>query len=250
MNVFRTGPVLAVALALFGLAPHGAAQEVYRTLTVQAAPGELLELIELYREERTLLEGIGAAPSMWMRHSQGDFWDLMLMYPIGSLGEYFADDAVRRRAEARSADGRSGEELQRAIDALTAWREEVFVEGPPRDEIARRWADAGLFHVEMFQGLAGKRAELVHQRHIENDYIEAIGGSPNAIFTRVAGASTDVFTIGFYESLQAYAEPSPATQEERERAAIEAGFEGAAYIGTYLRELLLRHHDTLAVAIN
>jgi hypothetical protein len=233
------------------VAAQAAAQDgdVYRVLTVQAAPGELLELIELYRDEKTVLASVGEEPSLWMRHSQGDFWDLFLLYPIGSMAEYFDEARMDRVAGARSASGRTGAELQAAIDAATAWREEVFVHGPPRDEVQGAWAAAGFFHVEMFQGLAGKRAELLRERAMENAYLVALGRDPNHIFTRVAGSSTDAFTIGYYEDLKAYANPPEVTPEEEERAAVDAGFQGAAYIGAYLRELILRHHDTLAVRI-
>jgi hypothetical protein len=242
--------VTAAALAL-GLASAAGAQsgDVYRTLTVQAAPGELLDLIELYREEMGLLESVGAAPALWMRHSQGDAWDLFLLYPIGSLGEYFDEAAMAGRAAATGATGRTGVELQAAIDAATAWREEVFVAGPSRADVEHAWASAGFFHVEMFQGLAGKRAELIRQREMENEYLVALGRSPNQVFTRIAGAATDAFTIGYYQDLRAYANSPEVTPEQEERAAVDAGFRGAAYIGSYLRELILRHHDTLAVRI-
>ena len=115
--------------------------------------------------------------------------------------------------------------------------------------MAARWAESGFFHLEMFQGLAGKREELIAQRRMENDYLERIGKDANAIFTRIAGASTDAFTLGFYRDLAHYAEPNAVSDEEAERAAVAAGFEGRGFIGSYLRSLILRHHDTLGVAI-
>ena len=95
----------------------------------------------------------------------------------------------------------------------------------------------------------GKRAELLRQREMENVYLRGIGKDPNGIFVRLAGASSDAFTIGFYRDLSHYAEPNSVSDEEAERAALEAGFEGRAFIGSYLRSLLLRHHDTLGVEI-
>ncbi len=222
---------------------------VYRALTVQAAPGDLLELIELFREERQMLEDLGEEPPLWMRHSQGDIWDLLLLYPVGDLSAHFDAARVGRRHEATTRTGRSGAELQREIDARTAWREEVFVRGPATEAVKGAWADAGYFHVEMFEGLAGKRAELVREREMENDYLVRLGRKPNHIFARIAGSSTDAFTIGYYRDLKAYANPPEVTPEEEDAAAKAAGFRGAAFIGAYLRELILRHHDTLAVPI-
>ncbi len=246
------GTVVALMTLAAMAAPrslYGQESDVYRTVTVQAAPGQLLELIELVREERALLASLGEEPPLWMRHSQGDIWDLFLLYPIGGMAGYFGADQVSRRAEAVAPSGRSGAELQREIDARTAWREEVFVRGPSVAEVKAAWAAAGYFHVEMFEGLAGKRRELLRQRAMENDYLVRLGRAPNHIFTRIAGSSTDAYTIGYYESLKAYANPPETTAEQEEAAAVAAGFRGAAYIGSYLRELILRHHDTLATAI-
>ncbi len=246
----RRTVLLAAASALLLASPIRAQDRgTYRALTVQAAPGALLELIELYREERSLLASMGEAPGLWMRHSQGDAWDLMLLYPLEGVSAYFAPERTRRLAEARGPSGRTGAELQRAIDARTAWREEVFVHGPPVIEVTAAWEGAGLYHVEMFQGLAGKRADLVHEREMENAYSAALGRTTTKIFTRIAGSATDGFTIGFHRDLKTYANPPDATREQQEAAARAAGFRGADYIGAYFRELILRHHDTLAVPI-
>jgi hypothetical protein len=243
---------LLIASCTLVLAAPSAAQEAgtYRALTVQAAPGRLLELIDLYKEEAAFLAALDEEPALWMRHTQGDVWDLMLLYPLDGMAEYFAPERTTRIAQGRTGSGRTGAELQREIDARTAWREEVFVHGPSVGEVKAAWADAGLYHVEMYQGLAGRRAELVQERRMENAYATALGRNATKIFTRIAGSATDGFTIGFYEDLKAYANPPERTREQQEAAAVAAGFRGADYIGATLRELILRHHDTLAVPIS
>src|ERR1700745_495406 len=53
---------------------------LYKTSLVQAAPGKLLDLIDAYKKiftEETKVAG-DAAP-LWMRHSQGDRWDLLIL---------------------------------------------------------------------------------------------------------------------------------------------------------------------------
>lgn len=240
----------AVAAAvLFPL--HAVSQEtaVYRALTLQAAPGDLLELLDLVKEEQALLASLGEEPGLSMRHTQGDLWDVMLLYPLQGVSEYFATSRMGRIASARTPSGRTGAELQAALDAHTVWREEVFVHGPAHDEVKAAWARAGLYHVEMYQGLAGKRVQLVEERRMENAYATALGRSATKIFTRIAGSATDGFTIGFYKDLKAYANPPEATREQQEAAAVAAGFRGADHIGATLRSLILRHHDTLAVPI-
>lgn len=242
---------LAAVAAVFVLALPTSAQErgVYRTLMVQAAPGELLPLIELFKEERALLASLGEEPPLWFRHTQGDFWDLFLLYPMEGMGQYYASERLGRIAQARAPSGRTGAELEREIDARIAWREDLFVHGPPHAEVEAAWADAGFYHVEMYQGLAGKREELVREREMENAYAVALGRKPTKIFTRIAGSSADGYTIGFYQDLKAYANQPETTREQQEAAARAAGFRGADFIGPTLRTLILRHHDTMGVAI-
>jgi hypothetical protein len=252
-------PVLPLILAISGLAgPHTAGVAVlpaqaegalYRVVTAQAAPGKLLELIELHREHMTLLEQVGDARPYWMRHTQGDRWDLLILYPMGSFGEYYSASRVADRHRARSSSGRTGAELEQAIAETTAWREELFVRGPELDDVRQAFDGAGFFHVEMFVALAGKRAALLMEREMENTYLEALGRPQNLIFVREAGAAWDSFTIGFYRDLKHYAESADISDEEEDRAARTAGFEGASRIGAYLRTLIALHHDTLAVAI-
>lgn len=239
---------LAAALVLFRPV---AAQEaaVYRALTVQAAPGDLLALLDLVREEQAFLASLGEEPPLAMRHTQGDLWDVLLLYPMEGMSAYYEPGRLARIARAATPSGRTGAQLQEALDAHTAWREEVFVHGPPHAEVKGAWAGAGLYHVEMYQGLAGKRAQLVEERRMENAYATALGRNATRIFTRIAGSATDGFTIGFYADLKAYANPPETTRAQQEAAAIAAGFRGADHVGPTLRSFILRHHDTLAVPI-
>ena len=84
---------------------------------------------------------------------------------------------------------------------------------------------------------------------MENVFLNELKRRPNFIFTKVTGASWDIFTIGFYTNLKDYASSGGQPAEEQEKAAKKAGFEGANKIGSYLRELILEHHDTLAGAV-
>src|SRR5437763_4582629 len=80
-----------------------AAQEnnfLYKASMVQAAPGKLLELIDLEKKMMAeARESVGDAAPMWMRHSQGDRWDLMILYPVGSYSEYYEAKLSAKREE-------------------------------------------------------------------------------------------------------------------------------------------------------
>src|SRR5262249_27692018 len=104
--------LIALALALLGSqrAPASpAAPELYRFVLIQAAPGRLLDLIALYKERLPVIAASGDELPFIVRHSQGDRWDLLVVYPSGSFTEYYSGERVRRRDEAARASGVSGE---------------------------------------------------------------------------------------------------------------------------------------------
>ena len=218
---------------------------LYRATLIQAAPGKLLDLVDLYKTGWPATKDGGDEPPFAMRHSQGDRWDLLLLFPMGSWGDYYAPERIRRREQARAA---STAALARLNDDLS-WTEDVFVIGPPLEAVRGRLADAGFFHVEMFEALPGKLAGLYRQREMENAYLQALSLPQNLIFVREAGAAWDLFTIGAYRDLKHYAANGDAPEAKQDEAAKAAGFEGVKAIGPYLRTLISLHHDTLAVSV-
>lgn len=214
---------------------------VYKVETLQAAPGRMFDLMDLYREYFDALVAAGEERPMWMRHSQGDQWDLMIVYPIGTMASHFGESRTRARAPLAAREA--------AMNRMTGWREELFARGPSLAAVRDAYNAANFFHVEMFVGLPGKRAELLKQRQMENQYYTNISERGNAIFTRVAGSQFDSFTIGFYKDLKDFADTGDTmTAEQDHKAQADAGFTPGE-IGLYLRSLLLKHHDTLAVRI-
>ncbi len=240
--------LLATALTMSS-APDPADSYLYRTLLLRAAPGSLLEVIDRYRERMPVFDAAGAARPFIMRHSQGDQWDLMLLFPIESFGAYYTPERIAQREAAGRDAGATDEEFERALGEHIAWREETFVAGPLLHVVKAAFADNSYYHIEMFIAVAGKRAELLKQRQMENAYLEGIDRPQNLIFTRVAGGAWDLYTVGFYQDIKHYAASADIPDELQELAAKKAGFEGADRIGTYLRTLMQSHHDTLARAV-
>jgi hypothetical protein len=238
--------VLALALRIAAV-PDSAppAPYLYRTTLLQAAPGELLEVVEMLKAGWPGVREAGDEAPLAMRHSQGDRWDLMLLFPMGSWGEYYAADRIAKRSRAREAAAAA---LARLADDV-AWQEDVFAWGPPLAQVRGAFEKAGFFHVEMFEALPGKEKDLDRQREMENDYSKRLGLPQNFIFVRDAGAPWTLFTIGTYRDLKHYAESADVPEAKSEEAARAAGFDGAKAIGPYLRTLIALHHDTLAVAI-
>jgi hypothetical protein len=238
---------LGTLLAAF---PAGAQTEgdyLYDVRMVRAAPGEWLELMDLMQAADVIHREAGDEPPFRLRHSQGDHWDFMLIHPMEDQVVHFAPERVARRA--RAWESERGRDLAARLEAATAWTEEWFARSVPVEEMRRRFQGMGFFHVEMFAGLPGRRAELVEQRRMENRFYEELGRPLNLIFVRDSGPNWDAMTIGLYESLQAYATAGDGvTVDAEEGAARTAGFDGVAGISPLLRSLLSYHHDTLAVS--
>ena len=222
---------------------------LYKTTFVRAAPGRLLDLIELYKGRMAVIEAAGDARPLWWRHTQGDQWDLMLLTPMGSYAEYYAKARVARRDKAAAAAGSAAEDFARRLEACSSWKEDLFVFGPPLETVKKTFEGTGYYHIEIFVSLPGKEEELYKEREMENVYAVASGRPYNMIFVRDQGASWDLFTLGCYRDLQHWAGSSGLTKEQRDAAARTAGFKSADDIGPYMRTLIDMHRDTMGVAI-
>lgn len=223
----------------------GAAQnDYYHTVLLRAKPGSLLELIDLLKEKASN-NSAADGKTYILRHSQGDHWDLMVIYAIPSAQQYFSHYLREMRGVSHTIVNRYGSDWYDMI----AFQEEAIVAGPMRQEMEALFDSSNLFHIEIFTALYGKQKELVEERKMENDYLENINRKPNLIFTRVFGPSWDSFTIGGYKDMHDFAGPE-ITIEEEDKAAKDAGFESVYTIGSYLRSLISEHNDTLAKKVS
>lgn len=236
---------IILALSLFVSAALSQPTYLYKVQLVQAAPGKLLELIDTYKTMMPVYAAAGEETPLWFRHSQGDRWDLMILFPLGSYREYYHPGRMEKRENAL----RKQRELSQRIADATAWQEDLFVYGPPLSVLREAFSRSTFFHVEMFVALAGKRSELYREREMENAYLKELKRPENFIFVRDQGAAWDLFTLGTFRDLKHYAEIADVTEQEQEAAARAAGFQGAKFIGPYMRTLINRHHDTLGTAI-
>src|SRR5437879_1628311 len=235
--------VVFALLACASLRANAASnQYLYKVSLVQAAPGKMLELIELYKARATSYQSAGDEAPLWMRHSQGDHWDLMILFPMGSYGDFYQPQRIQKRSQLEQA-------FRDRLKEDIAWQEDLFVYGPPVADLRKAFADGAFFHVEMFESLPGKFPDLYREREMENAYSKALREPQNFIFVRDQGAAWDIFTIGVYRDLKHYAESADALPKDQEAAAKAAGFDAPSQIGPYLRRFIREHHDTLAVAI-
>ena len=215
---------------------------LYKVTLVQAAPGKLTDLIELYKTRATALQVAGDDAPLWMRHSQGDHWDLMILYPMGSYAQYYQPERISKRAKAEQP-------TSDAIKENMAWQEDLFAYGPALNQLRKAFTDSGFFHIEMFVALPGQFQQLYREREMENTYSRALKQPENFLFVRDQGAAWDIFTIGVYRDLKHYASSADVPVADQQAAAKAAGFESPSQIGPYLRRFIREHHDTLAVAI-
>jgi hypothetical protein len=224
----QTALIFILAVAFFAPAHAGELEgdQLYRVTTVRAAAGSLADLLDSIALRRP-----GERPPLVMRHSQGDHWDLMLISAIDS------ESAMDPAFLAPRSD-------------LVAFEEDHFAYGPPWADVSSAYEENSFYHIEMFEAVAGKAEQLLEQRRMENNYLGATGLKPNMIFRRAAGSDVDAFTIGFHEDMEAFAAPSDVSDEDKEAAAVDAGFKARSDISFYLRTLISGHHDTLAVRVD
>lgn len=234
-----------IAVALLFLAACACAQEnyLYRAEMVQAAPGKLVELISLYQQRLPILAAQGDEAPLWMRHSQGDKWDLLILYPMGSYADYYSAARLTRRAKAENSD------LAARIRNDIAWHEDLFVYGPPLEQVKPAFTSAGLFHVEIMRALPGRQADVYKERQMESAYQKALGRPELFLFVRDHGAAWDLFSIDVYRDLKHYAESADIPRDKQMTAARAAGYSDPDQIGPYYRSVIADHHDTIAVAI-
>ena len=237
--------VLLVLIISMLLAPTTNAAEptyLYKTKLVQAAPGKLLEVIDLLKASQAGFKDAGDERPLLMRHSQGDHWDLLVLIPMKSYADYYSAERIAKRMQTLK-------DIQARLGELITWQEDVFVYGPPLADLRKALDSSAFFHVEMFDSLAGKQSDLFKEREMENAYLKTLKRPENFIFVRDQGAACDLFTIGAYRDLKHYAESAGIPEADQEAAAKAAGFEAANRIGPYLRTLISSHHDTLAVSV-
>ena len=218
---------------------------LYRFVIIQAAPGRLLELIDLYRNRIPVIEAGGDEAPLIVRHSQGDHWDLCVIYPSGSFTEYYSRERVAKREAAAAASGVPNAAFAERFYSMVAWHEDLYAEGPPLEVFREHVRGAGLAHFEMLQALPGKRAELIEERHAENVFNQARGRPHTLIWVHDQGAAWDVITLDVYRDWRHYAESEAIPAVETEAAARKAGFAGADAIGPFMRTLISTHRDTL-----
>ena len=256
MSIKRVVPLVcfawlaAVALAR-GVAGQGTppvqdtGDYLYRFVIIQAAPGQLLDLIELYRSRMPVIAAGGDELPFVARHSQGDHWDLCLIYPSGSFTEYYSRERVAKRQAAADASGLPNAEFAKRFYSMVAWHEDLYAEGPPLDVFREHIRGMGLAHFEMLLALAGRRDDLIKERQMENVFNRERGRGGTLIFVHDQGAAWDVITLGVYRDWRHYAEQEAIAADVSAAAAQKAGFASPDAIGPYMRTLISTHRDTL-----
>ncbi|MEP0005964.1 MAG: hypothetical protein ABJ387_00840 [Balneola sp.] len=198
------------------------AQNNYQVTLLRAAPGELGDLIEYVKKQKSDSDG----NMMIMRHSQGDHWDLMLMTPFSKPEMHDYSEWVDFQHDF-------------LVESEVSWK-----------ELLEKDSEASLYHIEMFNAARGLHDELLKQRAMENIYYNETNRDGNVIFVTKFGSDVDNFTLGFYKDMIDFATDPDLTDKEFEDAALKAGFESRATIGLYLRKFLVGHNDTIARKVN
>jgi len=221
---------------------------LYKFTTLRADTGAFEDVLDWISDIKAsdYFEKSGVHPPFVMRHSQGDQWDLMMVLPMESWEAYYAVNISKKR---KGAETNFVKDFKDGF-AKIAFEEDHFAYGPDLESFTTAYNDNNLYHIEMFHAAAGKAEALYKQRQMENEYLSSTGQVANMIFRRAGGSDVDVFTIGFHNDFKSFAADAPATPEEKEQAAKDAGFKDRADLSFFLRSLLNSHHDTFATKVN
>lgn len=223
--------------------------ELYKFVSIQAAPGKLPDLLALYRERWPVMTSNGDEPPLLVRHAQGDRWDLLVIYPIGSFTTFYSAERMARREAAGVASGVPNARFQEQLYERIAWHEDVFVWGPPLAELRAYVAGTTLAHIEMMQARAGEHEALTRQRHMESAFNVHRGRPRMLVFTHQEGAAWDVITLDAWKDWRHYGDAQMVSSEVSEAAAKKAGFATADAVGVAMRNLINTHHDTLGTFV-
>ena len=248
---------LTLSCALASMATPSVAQvpmptrpELYKFVTIQAAPGRLLDLIAAYRERAPVMAASGDEMPIVVRHSQGDRWDLLLIYPTGSFTDYYSKERIAKREAAGAASNMSNAAFQQRLYDLIGWHEDVFVWGPPQAELRAYMQGNTLAHLEMLQAMGGKHDELIKERYMESAFNVGRGRPAMLVFTHEQGAAWDVITLDAWKDWKHYGDLQAVPPDVSEAAAKKAGFASAESVGVYMRSLINTHHDTLGSVVS
>lgn len=224
--------------------------ELYKFVTIQAAPGKLPELLALYRERAPVMAKNGDELPIVVRHSQGDRWDLLVIYPMGSFTEFYSRERMATRDAAGTASGVTNATFQERLYKVIAWHEDVFVWGPPLAELRASVRGMTVAHVEMMQAMAGQHEALTRQRYMESAFNVNRGRPPMLVFTHQEGAAWDVITLDAWKDWRQYGEAQMVPTDVSDAAAKTAGFASADAVGVAMRSLINTHHDTLGTFVS
>jgi len=219
---------------------------LYRFGMLQAGPGRLVELIDILKKQAPVAVSGGDELPIVVQHSQGDHWDLLVIYPMESYQGFYEAGRAAKRAAAIGAQPIGSFQ---ALRPLLIWHEDLFVLGPPVEALREHVRGKGLLHFEMLQALPGKFEELIEERRMENRYNRERGRGQTLIFAHDQGAAWDVVTLGVYRDWNEYADSSKIPKEVSELAARKAGFADAGSVGAFMRTLISTHRDTLGPPI-
>jgi hypothetical protein len=224
--------------------------ELYKFVTIQAAPGRLPDLLALYRERAPVMAKNGDELPIVVRRSQGDRWDLLVIYPLGSFTEFYSRERMARRDAAGAASGVTNAMFQARLYKLIAWHEDVFAWGPPLAELRASLQGTTVAHVEMMQAMAGQHEALTRQRYMESAFNVNRGRPPMLVFTHQEGAAWDVITLAAWPDWRHYGEAQMVAADVSEAAATKAGFTSADAVSLAVRSLINTHHDTLGTFVS
>ncbi len=207
---------------------QAAAPELYHIHVVQAAPGQLTQLIDAYKNGPAPEANEPQFTPIILRHREGSEWDLIVITPLG-----------KQTTISAAPPPQAVQDYYQRLQPLSGWHGDTFATGPSWAEVQKALVpgkgEQAVYVVSDYRSTAGHRSQL---RQVLDRNAQDTPGR-GVIFTHAEGAPWNFLTVDRYDSWAAIDAPPPQRAGEAARDA-----------GLALREHTAVHHDTVVVYVS
>jgi hypothetical protein len=201
---------------------------LYHIHVVQAAPGQLPQLIDAYRNGPAPEAGAPQVAPIILRHREGSEWDLIVITPLG-----------KQTTISAAPPPQAVQDYYQRLQPLSAWHGDTFATGPNWAEVQKALVPAkgeqAVYVVTDFRSLPGHRQQL---RQVLDRTAQDTPGR-GVVFTHAEGAPWNFLAVVRYDSWAAIDAPPPQRPGEQRPEP-----------GLALREHMAIHHDTIAAYVS
>jgi hypothetical protein len=207
---------------------QAAALELYHIHVVQAAPGQLTQLIDAYKNGPAPEANEPQFTPIILRHREGSEWDLIVITPLG-----------KQTTISAAPPPQAVQDYNQRLQPFSAWHGDTFAIGPAWAEVQKALVpgkgEQAVYVVTDFRSVPGHRPQL--RQVLDRTALDTPGRS--ILFAHAEGTPWNFLTVTRYDSWAALGAPPPQRPGEQPRDG-----------GLAQREHTAIHHDTVVVYVS